>query len=82
MNGKGVLLTFLSKVGTFGGIGFTIFGYFQSTKIPAIVDREVKKVYDQIEKRKKKSKYVVSTDKREQAKNKECSFFLKQALHI
>ncbi|MFC7442061.1 hypothetical protein [Laceyella putida] len=44
------LLTFISTIGAVGGIGFTIFGYFQSTRIPEMVEKEVDKRYKEIDK--------------------------------
>lgn len=39
--GMNYLLTFLATVGAFGGIAFTIFGYYQTVKIPELIEQEI-----------------------------------------
>jgi hypothetical protein len=39
--GMSFLLTFLSAIGAVGGIGFTIFGYYQTNKLPQLIEEEV-----------------------------------------
>lgn len=42
------LLTFIATIGTIGGIGFTIFGFYQAVKIPEIINKEIQKHIERI----------------------------------